>query len=142
MIKCEFENGNSASLRHAVVDCLILDDDKILLGRRNKKLLEQGKWSLAGGYVERDETLEEAAQREILEETGYEVSDLKLLRIIDNPDRPAEDRQNIAFVYTCRAGKKVGEADWESDEQKWFSLDSLPPKEEVAFDHFDILNSI
>jgi len=137
MIKCVFEDGGNASLRHVVVDCLVLKGDEILLAKRSKKLLEKGKWSLIGGFVNRDETLEVAAKREILEETGYTVKNVKLLRVIDDPQRPAEDRQNISFVYTCQADKKIGEADWESDEQKWFSLKELPPKQQFAFDHFD-----
>lgn len=137
MIKCTFENGNEASLRHVIVDALVLNgDNQILLVKRVGKLLEGGKWALPGGFVDRDETCEQAAKREVLEETGYKISDIKLLKINDNPDRPHEDRQNVAFVYTCMAGDKMSEGDWESDEQKWFDLDNLPKEEEVAFDHF------
>jgi len=136
MINCEFENGNKASLRHVVVDNLVLKDGKILLVKRTGKLLEGGKWGLAGGYVDRDETVKEAAKREILEETGYEVERITLLRIIDAPNRPAEDRQNIAFVHFCDALEKIGVPDDESDEQTWFDLSALPLEEEFAFDHF------
>ncbi|MFA6897691.1 MAG: NUDIX hydrolase [Patescibacteria group bacterium] len=136
MINCEFENGNKASLRHVVVDNLVLKDGKILLVKRTGKLLEGGKWGLAGGYVDRDETVKEAARREILEETGYEVERITLLRIIDAPNRPAEDRQNIAFVHFCDALEKIGVPDDESDEQTWFDLSALPLEEEFAFDHF------
>ncbi|HET8669967.1 MAG TPA: hypothetical protein VFM05_04890, partial [Candidatus Saccharimonadales bacterium] len=59
------------------------------------------------------------------------------LRIKDNPDRPHEDRQNIAFVYTCKATEKVGEGDWESDDMQWFDLSELPPREQIAFDQSD-----
>lgn len=137
MINCTFEDGGNASLRHTIVDCLVLRGDEILLVKRVGKLLEGGKWGLIGGFIARDETVAEGAQREIHEETGFNVNDLTLLRIIDNPKRPHEDRQNIAFVYFCQADKKDGEADWESDEQKWFKLDNIPPKEEIAFDHYE-----
>lgn len=136
MLKCIFENGNEASLRHVTVDVLVLLGEKILLIRRNKKILEGGKWGLLGGYVERDETLKEAAEREILEESGYKVQNLRLLTIRDNPDRPHEDRQNIACVFFCEATDKVGTSDWEVDEEQWFSLDALPDKDHIAFDHF------
>ena len=137
MIKCTFENGSKASLRHAIIDALVLNSkNQMLLVKRSKeKLLEGGKWALPGGFVERDETLEETVTREVREETGWEVKDLKLLRIIDNPNRPNEDRQNIAFVYVCRVVRKTGEADQESTEQRWFKLSKLPTKEEFAFDH-------
>ena len=72
-----------------------------------------------------------------MEETGYQVSELKLMRIKDNPDRKGETRQNISFVHTCLAGKQTGEPDDESSEQKWFPPDRLPPKQEMAFDHYD-----
>lgn len=135
MIECIFENGNKAKLRHVVVDTLVLKDRKILLAKRHKKLSEPEKWGLAGGFVERDERIVEAAAREVLEETGWGVKNMTLMRVIDNPNRPAEERQNIAFVYFGTAVKKTGEADWESHEQKWFDLDDLPLESQIAFDH-------
>jgi 8-oxo-dGTP diphosphatase len=137
MIKCQFEDGNSASLRHAVVDTIVVKDNKILMVKRTAKLLEGGKWGLVGGYCERDETIRQTVEREVHEETGWTVENLRLLRIVDNPNRPMEDRQNICFVYVADAVEKTGEPDWESDEQKWFSLENIPPTEMVAFDHLE-----
>ena len=133
MITCSFEDGNKASLRHVVVDVLVIKENKILLVKRAQKLLEGGKWALVGGYIERDENLHEGAKREIFEETGYTVTDISLLTVRDNPDRPHEDRQNISFVFFCTALEKEGEADDESDEQRWFGFDEIP--ENLAFDH-------
>lgn len=136
MINCTFEDGGKVSLRHVNVDNIVIKDDKILMVHRVQKLLEGGKWGLVGGFVDRDETVKEAVEREIFEETGYRVKNITLLGLNDNPDRPHEDRQNIAFVFFCEAGVKEGSPDNESTEQKWFFLDSLPSKEEIAFDHF------
>lgn len=138
MITCKFESGKDALLRHVVVDVLVIKKNKILLVKRTKKLLEGGKWALVGGYLERDETVREAAEREIFEETGWRVKDVTLLRVKDSPDRPKETgRQNVAFVFFCTADRKEGEMDWESDEMKWFDLDALPSQKEMAFDHMD-----
>ena len=139
MLRCTFENGGKGSLRHVIVDALVLNGkNEILLVKRAKgKLLEGGKWAIVGGFVERDETTEQAVRREVLEETGWEINNIKLLRIIDNPNRPNEDRQNIAFAYVCAAVRKTGEADQESSEQKWFKLTDLPEKAQFAFDHFE-----
>jgi 8-oxo-dGTP diphosphatase len=139
MITCTFEDGGNASLRHAVIDGIVLKDDKILLVKRAEQLLEGGKWSLVGGFVGRDENLSEAQRREIFEETGYRVDNITLLAINDRPDRPHEDRQNISFIFFCEAGKKEGESDWEVTDKKWFPLDGLPKKEEIAFDHYDAI---
>ncbi len=140
MIACTFENGGQASLRHVVVDCLILKDGKILLVKRAARLLEGGKWGLAGGFAERDETMAQAATREVLEETGWQIKDLTLIRVIDNPERPHEDRENVVFVYFATATQKTGEPDNESDEQRWFALSELPPPAQIAFDHLGNIN--
>lgn len=137
MITCTFENGNQASLRHVTVGCLVIKDGKILLAKRSKGLLEAGKWCLLGGYANRDETTAETGIRETIEESGWAIENLRLLRINDNPDRPREDRQNIDFIYIADATKKISDKDWESEEICWFTLDSLPPKEQIAFDHID-----
>ncbi|HVA96147.1 MAG TPA: NUDIX hydrolase [Candidatus Acidoferrales bacterium] len=139
MITCTFEDGGTSSLRHAVIDGIVLKDAKILLVKRAETLLEGGKWALVGGFVGRDEQLAEALQREIFEETGYRVSNITLLAINDNPDRPHEDRQNISFVFFCDAGKQEGESDWEVTDKQWFSFDELPKEEEVAFDHYQAI---
>jgi 8-oxo-dGTP diphosphatase len=137
MIQCTFEDGNRASLRHVTVDALVLKDGKLLLVKRTSKLLEGGKWGLVGGFVERDETTAQAVARETREETGWEVKDIQLFRIVDWPDRPNEDRQTISFIYICTAVQKTGEGDWESDGMQWFELNAVPPASQIAFDHAD-----
>lgn len=137
MISCTFEHGNEALLRHVVVDALLMKDGQILLIKRADSLLEGGKWALPGGFLDRDETTIDATKREVMEESGYEVTDITLFRIIDNPDRPHEDRQNVAFIYICQAGEKNGKHDWEVSAQKWFDLNNLPEKSQIAFDHYE-----
>jgi ADP-ribose pyrophosphatase YjhB (NUDIX family) len=139
MISCIFEDGGKASLRHVVIDAVIINDNKILLVKRSEKLVQGGKWALIGGFVERDEILQEALNREVLEETGYKLKEINLFTIIDNPNRKGEERQNIAFVFVCQAGEKVSKPDWESTEQKWFDINDLPKEEEIAFDHFETI---
>ena len=137
MIVCMFENGKKAFLRHAVVDVLVVKGDKILLVKRAPPLLNAGKYGVVGGYVEKDETLIAAATREVMEETGYKIKINFLLRIKDNPNRPKEDKQNIAFVFVATAGKKIQEGDNESTENKWFDFDNLPKPKDFAFDHYE-----
>jgi ADP-ribose pyrophosphatase YjhB (NUDIX family) len=136
MITCSFEDGGKGLLRHAVIDAVVVKENKVLLTKRNKKLLEGGKWSLVGGFVNRDETLKQTVAREIFEETGYRVKDITLLAINDSPNRPHEDRQNISFVFFCTALQKEGTSDWEVDAQKWYDFTNLPSEEEIAFDHY------
>jgi 8-oxo-dGTP diphosphatase len=139
VINCIFENGNKDSLRHVTVNTIVIKDNQVLLGKRgslnSKPIPESGKWGLLGGFFDRDENLVQAAKREILEESGWEIDDIKLFRINDNPNRPKEDRQNLEFIFFARGIKQVKTPDEEVRELKWFDLDKLPPKDLIAFDH-------
>ena len=69
--------------RKIILNCagaLIIRDDKILFQRR----ADNGKWGLIGGLLEMNETYEEAALREILEETGLNVQLDSFLGIYHN----------------------------------------------------------
>ncbi|MFC1711370.1 NUDIX hydrolase [Patescibacteria group bacterium] len=140
MITCKFENGNKVSLRHVTVNAILVKGNKVLLGKRGlfqgKKIAEAGKWGLIGGYLDRDENIEQGLKREVREESGWEINNLQLFRINDNPNRPGEDKQNIDIAFLAKAVKrkslKISE---EVTELKWFDLNRLPSKEKIAFDH-------
>lgn len=144
MITCSFENGGKTSLRHVTVNAIVIKDNQVLLGKRGtykgKPILEFGKWGLLGGFLGRDENLIQALKREVLEESGWEIDNLQLLRINDNPQRPQEDRQNVDVIFIAQAIKQVKTSDEEVKELKWFGLDQLPPKEQIAFDHGEALD--
>ena len=140
MITCTFEDGGKGTLRHVVFNAIAVKDNKVLLEKRAERLTEGGKWSLIGGFLNKDENIEQRVRREAFEETGYRINNLVLFRIIDNPKRRNEDRQTIAFVYTCEVGEKEGEPDDESTDIQWFDLENLPSEEEMAFDHLETIN--
>lgn len=141
MIHCTFENGNKATLRHVVVDAICLKDNKILLVKRSQKVLQSDKYALPGGFLNLDETTKEATLRELMEETGYNGKIAKLIKVLDDPKRINEGRQNVSFIYLINVEDKVGEPDDETKSVHWFSLDHLPPKSDFAFDHFQIIKS-
>ena len=135
MITCAFENGNKANLRHVVVHAIIEMDGKLLLEKRTGDLLESGKWGLPSGFLDRDETAAHCIVREVKEETGWDSEVISLFRVNTNPDRPHEDRQNIAIEFLVKAIKKTGEPDAESSKVEWIPIDKLIPLEDFAFDH-------
>lgn len=141
MITCTFENNKNTSLRHVTVNTIVVKDDHVLLGKRStfngKPLLESGKWGLLGGFFDRDENLPQAAKREVMEESGWEIDNLILFRINDNPNRLKEDRQNVDIIFIATAVKQIKSSDEEVSQLQWFNLNKLPAKEEMAFDHGD-----
>ncbi len=141
MITCAFEDGNVASpgLRHVTTSVMVIQNNQVLMGLRaavpGRIMLEVDKWSLLGGFFDRDEDLLTAVKREVMEESGWEIEDVQLFRIVDKPDRPHEDRQNMDMVFIARAIKQVGLPDQEVKELKWVPFDALPATDQIAFDH-------
>jgi ADP-ribose pyrophosphatase YjhB (NUDIX family) len=139
MITCFFENGSRAALRHVVVHAVVERNGALLLVRRAAHLSEGGKWGLPGGFLDRDERLVDGVLRELREETGWAGEVQRLLRINSRPDRPQEDRQNVAFDFVISPLKQVGEPDHESSAVEWVPIHRLPPLESLAFDHGDTI---
>jgi ADP-ribose pyrophosphatase YjhB (NUDIX family) len=135
MITCKFEDGHDVKLRHVVTHAIVEHDNKLLLEKRAGDILETGKWSLPSGFLNRDETAVQGIIREVKEETGWLCKVETLFRIISNPDRPHEDRQNIALEFILKPIKQVQKPDNESSKVEWISIDKLIPFSEFAFDH-------
>ena len=139
MITCIFENKGKASLRHVVIDVIVIKNESVLLIKRALKLTNGGKWALPGGFVDRDESIKQAAIRELKEETGLIAKKVKMNKIIDDPNRKNEDRQNIVFVFEAKVAGKIKIQPEEVIEVKWFNVSKLPIESDFAFDHFEIL---
>jgi 8-oxo-dGTP diphosphatase len=135
MIRCAFEDGTPAHLRHVVLHAVVEKEGALLLVRRAERLIEGGKWGLPGGFLDRDESLAQGTLRELREETGWEGEVVALLRVNSRPGRPGENRQNVAFDFLVRALRQVGEPDDESSAIAWFPIGDLPPLDVLAFDH-------
>ena len=139
MINCTFENSRKASLRHVVIDAIVIKDQKILLVKRALHLWHGNKWAIPGGFLDRDETCEQAIAREVKEETGLKATSVKLFKITDDPNRKNEDRQNVAFVYIVEASGQIKFDPHEVTDAKWFNINNLPKENEFAFDHYEII---
>ncbi|WP_405710592.1 MULTISPECIES: NUDIX hydrolase [unclassified Streptomyces] len=69
---------------------------------------DTGGWGLPGGFMDPGESLEETARREVMEEVGLEVDELKLMNVFSGPEQyyqyPNGDRVfNLTAVYTATA---------------------------------------
>lgn len=113
--------------------CLCLSQDgKILLQKRGRKVRdEQGKWDIGGGSVDFGERPEEAIVREMKEELGIKLKDLKFLGVetMFRTDHHGQRTHWISFEYsgivTNPQGLKI-EEDGKIEEFAWFTKDNLP----------------
>lgn len=103
--------------------CIIHQDTKILLGMK-KIGFGAGRWNGFGGKVEPGETIEAAAAREVREEAGIEVVDMRKAGILEFE---FEHDPKILEVHIFNAMTFSGEL-VESDEMKseWFDIDKIP----------------
>ena len=89
-------------------------------------------WGYAGGAVELDERVEEAAKRELLEETGLTALELELFGVFSGPELHyvypnGDEVSNIDHVYLCKRYSGIPVADSkEILEVRFFSLSELP----------------
>jgi 8-oxo-dGTP diphosphatase len=131
-------NHYSTFARHLVaVDCIIFGYDifekeiKLLL---SKRIFEPaiGKWSLAGGFVEENESLDDAAYRILRNITGLESVYLEQSYSYGNVNRDPGDRVVSVAYYALIAIRNINKDLAEQNGVHWRSIARLP---DLIFDH-------
>lgn len=122
------------------VDCVVfgLDDEdlKIMLIRRGLEPFK-GKWALPGGFVRVDETIDDAARRELVEETGLEKVYMEQLYTFGDVGRdPRERVVSVAYYALVRLSDYKVQAASDASDAAWFPVSDVPT---LAFDHAKIL---
>lgn len=122
------------------VDCVVFgldeEDLKVLLIQRDAEPF-RGKWALPGGFVRIDESLEEAARRELQEETGLSRVYLEQLYTFGEVDRDPRERViSVAWYALVKLADQRVKAATDARDAAWFSAWDPPA---LAFDHEEIL---
>lgn len=122
----------------------------VLLTKRSMSMPDEaGKWCLPCGYLDWDETVAEATNREIYEETGFNVesydeiltTNAPMFKIDDNPT--SNVLQNITFSSLKFYGNltefpSIWSESEESDENRWIPVNTLDSYT-LAFNHIDTI---
>ena len=98
----------------------------------------KGNWALPGGFVNSDESLEDAVERELQEETGIEINYLEQLYTFGKPERDPRKRIiSVAYFGLVKSSLFTKlKASTDAEEAQWFNIQQLP---QLAFDHSTIL---
>ena len=102
----------------------------LLILRKNEPFADQ--WALPGGFLDEGETLEQAAERELMEETGVKCDGLKQLAAWSTVNRDPRTRViSVSFLAEIADDQNPVAAD-DAKDARWFEINELP---ELAFDH-------
>ncbi len=112
------------------------DTQILLIQRKNEPF--KAKWALPGGYVDENESLEQAAHRELKEETNLDNISLQQLGAFGDPGRDPRGH-TITIVYGAKISTKLSfntQAGDDASNARWFPTERLP---DLAFDHDKII---
>lgn len=119
-------------------DTLVFSADRkeiLLIRRKNDPY--KGCWAFPGGFLDINETLEQCARRELMEETSLTAGEMHEVGSFSKVDRDPRGRVITTAYYTFIEKNTVRpHAADDAAEIAWFPLDKLPP---LAFDHQEIL---
>jgi len=122
------------------VDIIVINridyKNEILLIRRGHEPYK-GCWALPGGYVDIDEELVDAANRELKEETNLENLNLTQFKTYGSLGRDPRGRAISVIYYTIAYNQQLSaQAGDDAANAEWFDVDILPS---LAFDHKQII---
>lgn len=121
------------------VDNVVLNFDcnhlrMLLIRRKNEPFKDQ--WAFPGGFLDEQESLEEAAQRELKEEAGINKAPFIQVGTFSRPDRDPRGRTiTTAFLTITRPNENAISAQDDAAEACWFPVHNMPA---LAFDHEEI----
>jgi len=122
------------------IDCVIFgfrESMKVLLVR-HKDGISQGKWALPGGFVMKNESLDEAAYRILYKLTGIQDLFLEQTKAFGSVDRfPTKRVVTIAYQALVRIDELQLTPGFTADEVKWVPFSEVPP---MPYDHQEILS--
>jgi ADP-ribose pyrophosphatase YjhB (NUDIX family) len=126
-----------------VVDVIIQQDFEVLLARRKKEPFK-GSLGLPGGFVNMGETIEEAARREVKEETSLDIELTDILGVYSDPQRDPRGHIMstvlIARIPPNENAKNKAKAQDDASQLEWIDLQTVGDKR-LAFDHKIILSN-
>lgn len=134
---------SNVSMRACAVDAVVIkvlnnmsDEPRVLLVRRRYEPFRD-QWVLPGGFVDANETAEDAVVREVLEETGVQVKNPRLLGVWSSPER--DPRQNISITFLCEVNGNTTVKSSNEGQPSWLPLKGTITQK-LGFDHNDILD--
>lgn len=108
----------------SVAGIVVRDDGRVLVIRRD----DNGHWEAPGGVLELDESFEDGVRREVLEETGLEVTVERLTGVYKNVTHGI-----VALVYRCHPDRGDAHPTAEARDVRWMTQEEVQSAMNPAF---------
>lgn len=119
------------------IGVMILKDGKVLLHKR-KNSHGAGEYSFPGGHLEYRESFEECARREIKEEAGIEIENIRFLLLMNLKQYAPKHYVHIGLVADWKSGEPEVREPEKCEGWGWYDLDNLPePLFQALPEHFE-----
>jgi 8-oxo-dGTP diphosphatase len=107
------------------IGVMVIKDGKVLLGKR-KGTHGQGEYAWPGGHLEYMESFADCAKREVKEETGMEITNIRFLRVLNLKDYKPKHYVDIGLAADWASGEpQLCEPD-RIESWDWYDIDKLP----------------
>ncbi len=106
------------------VGVMVFKDGKVLMGKRKGKH-GSGEYAWPGGHLEFMESFEECVKREVMEETGIEVQNIRFLRLL-NMKNYEKHYVDVAMIADWKSGSPELKEPEKCEGWDWYDLDNLP----------------
>jgi len=134
----EYPSAPIAGVAAVVISRNDAGESCVLLVRRGREPL-RGQWSLPGGVLELGETLQQGVVREVLEETGLEVSVLAHVESFDRIARDSDGRVRYHYVlsdWLCNVTGGTLQCGDDADEAAWLTQAEIEENSRCPLDAF------
>lgn len=136
------ESQKSAIMDSITIDCSIFRFEEAhleVLLVKHAEGISQGKWGLPGGWIKKDEDIDVAADRLLLELTGLDNIYLEQVKTFGKPERFPLGRVITIGYYALIKGEDFNlKAGFTAAEVRWYKIDNVP---DLIYDHNEILQA-
>lgn len=127
--------ANNTPLPKVGVGVMIFKNGKVLMGKR-KNSHGSGEYASPGGHLEFGESFKECAKREVFEETGMEIENVKFMFLANLTSYPGKHYTHVQLTADWKSGEpKVLEQE-KCEGWAWYDLDKLPQPTFKTYDLF------